>query len=260
VINEEELSPFTVESDAPEIAEMTQVSEGSSTIRIEAHASGRAKLILRDRDSGEVIDRFTISAQPVESIELATDDVYEQRFTIVPGGESTLYLHLSNDGDRLVGIGGVDFAFSGGITEEQATLVSAIVDTIVAGLAGTSDDYISIETLAVGSGSITATAVGGGTLEIPVAIVEPSDVTTIQMSTRSEPMLGHSVIIDARSLAGDETVHEAPCAWHMAPSDGPIQVEWEGSTSVQVAASAAGTATIRCTVGNSSQSLEITFQ
>lgn len=257
VLNPEQLPAFTAASDDPDIAAMEMVD--ADTIQIEATGTGRTKVVLRDADTGEVVDRFAIDVLSVDEIAPTAEDLYQERFTIAVGGEVQLGISLFHDGERMVGVGGVDYAFDGGIGEQQVTLVEAIADWVLSGLLGTADEYADLEALALGSGSLTVSAPSGAELEVPVDIVDPSVVTRISLAMRSEPVDGRSVIVDARAVTGSETVHAAPCVWALSPADGPVLLDWATDTTAQLRTTEDSRATLSCAIADVSGRLAVEF-
>jgi hypothetical protein len=255
IVNADELPALTVESSDPTLVEFTLVD--STTIRCDGRAAGKATVTLRDAASGELVDRFGVRAEDVQSIAPADATLFRDRLLVVPGTEVEIDLALTGtSGKHLVGIGGVDYTLAG-LDEAQVTLASALADLIVSILAGTSTEYVRFDALALGDGGIHVAAPSGATLDIPAAVVDASVVTDIAVAPRGPLPPGSGIIVDANATTAGERVHGAPCAWSLSPADGPIQIDWTGPDYMQVKANAAGEATLTCTVGGASGSVQM---
>jgi hypothetical protein len=190
---------------------------------------------------------------------------YRTVFTIMLGGAVTMTLDLSDArGRTLKGIGGVDYAFAGGISATELTLASAIVNAIASIFTGTATEYVDLTANALGAGTISITAPSGASLGVPVAIVDESAVERIELCGEFDgtPVANQdslSIYADAFA-AGDEPVHSPECAWSLAPVAGPIAFDSMGRSSVSLSATAPGTATVTCVIGAQSATFDVTFQ
>ena len=149
---------------------------------LEASGSGRAKVVFRDAGSGEVFDRFLIYIHDVDRIELQDDELFHDAFTLMVGGDATIYFDLRDTKDHyLQGIGGVSYSLSGQITADELGLIDALAEAIVNVLAGSNNESVAIEALGVGSGEIVALAPSGATLAVPVTVVGPEAITRVEV-------------------------------------------------------------------------------
>jgi hypothetical protein len=261
VVNDEELPVFTVESDDASTIQFTLDSPGDNFIEATAHREGTAKVILLDARTDEVIDRLAVDAYDVASIELRVPDLYRQRYTIMVGGEAEIHFILRNSRDQaLKGIGAVDYTLQGGITEQEMDLVSAMAEYIVSIFAGTVSEYVDVTANELGTGSLLVSALTGVTMEIPVAIVDESAATAIELVPRGDLEAPGAMIIDAFVWAGDEPLHSAACQWSLNPPDGPVQIDWESRDVVQLKADTPGQAQLTCQIGSLSESAPMNFR
>jgi hypothetical protein len=260
VLNDEDLPAFTVESSNSEVFEAT---DAGSFIRLDSHASGEAKVVLVDAATGEVVDRFEVSVRDVAAIEVGQDG-FQPPFHIMTEGEVQISLTLKDDrGNRLKGVGGVDYTLSGDLDEERATLITALADLIASVFAGTSTEYVSVEALDVGSGSITAVAASGATLSVPVAVVDASAIDRVTVSgidSDTLPAPGESTSVNAQAFSLMYQVHSPTCAWSLSPEEGAVRISSTGRDYLSVIADAPGTATATCTIGDQSASMQIEYR
>ncbi len=260
IVNDEDLPTFVVSSSNPEVLEFIQDEPGDSYIRAESHAAGKAKIVL-STVMGDVVDRFEIRVRDVDTIRLSNRELYSERFTLMVGGSRTVNIDLEDTrGNELKGIGGVDYTLYGGITEEQVTLIDAFTDFIVSILVGTVQEYVTVEALAPGLGTISVDAPSGAGLDIPARVVEPADVTRIDLALEEEARVGDSATVDARAYAGSERVYSPGCAWEMDPAEGPVTIDSSGRSSITLESATPASATVTCTVGDQSDSLTVTFR
>jgi hypothetical protein len=263
VMNDEEIAAFTVSSDNPEVLDFSSDDPGSSTIKCEAHREGEARVILTDAATSSVIDRFKVKVRDVAAMKLADPDLYEHTLTVMTGGTCTVNVELREDGEkRLVGVGGVDYILEGGISEVNVTLVDAIADLIVSMLVGSVDEYASIEALEPGSGNLSIMAPSGVSYNVPVAVVDASVVTRVDLVYEEAfAESGDTALhIDAEAFAGGEPVHSPECAWSLTPPDGPVVIDYSGRDWVQLHTPTPATAEIACTVGSATGSRTVVFR
>ena len=260
ILNKDDLPVFTVESSNPDVFE---ASSAGSFIRLDSHGAGEAKVVLVD-SSGEVVDRFEVRVRDIATIEILGEDDFQPPFHIMTEGEAQISLELKDGkGNRLKGIGGVEYTLSGDLDEERATLVTALADLIVSVFAGTSTEYVSVEALGVGDGSITATARNGAMLSIPVVIVDDSAIDRIVITGASgdSPLLGESTFIDASAFTGEHQVYSPNCQWSLSPEGGSsIRISATGRDYVSLTADMPGVAAITCTIGDDSASMQVEYR
>jgi hypothetical protein len=260
VVNDEDLPMFTVSSSDESVAQFIQDEPGDSYVRVESHSPGSAKIVL-STVTGQVIDRFEIDVRDVGEIRLSDPDLYAERFTLMVGGSRTLYIDLDDArGRELKGIGGVDYTLYGGITEEQVTLVDALADFIVSILVGTVREYVTIEAMAPGLGTISVEAPSGASLDIPAQVVVPDDVTSLDLVLEEEAVVGEEAHVEAIAEMDGERIYSPGCEWTLDPAEGPVTIDSWGRGSVSLEATAPASATVTCTVGELSDSLTVTFR
>ncbi|MCA9660900.1 MAG: hypothetical protein KC486_21335, partial [Myxococcales bacterium] len=262
VVNDEEIPDFTVESDDPDVMSAMRADEESSTVILESSAAGTAKVVFRDKASGDVFDRFKIYVHDVDRIELNQDDLFDQSFTLMVGGESTIYFDLRDTKDHyLQGIGGVSYSLSGQITADELGLIDAIAEAIVNVLAGSNNESVAIEALGVGSGEIVALAPSGATLAVPVTVVGPEAITRVEVFGEDDPpRIGELYGLNADAFAGAEEVRSPECEWTVAPADGGVTVRSASRSTISVESEVAASATVTCTIGGVSGSYEVRFE
>ncbi|MEZ4381026.1 MAG: hypothetical protein R3A79_06740 [Nannocystaceae bacterium] len=261
VVNADELPDFTVESDAPEVMSATRADPESSTVVLESSAAGRAKVLFRRASSGEVFDRFLIYVHDVDRVELDQDDLYAEAFTIMVGGESTIYFDLRDTKDHdLQGIGGVTYSLSGQITADELDLFDAIGQALVGALLGSNHESVAIEALGVGSGEILVEAASGAALAVPVTVVDEAAVTRVEVSGEEDPpVVGVTYSVHADAFAGAEEVRSPACAWTLDPPDGAVEVRSATRSAISVVSEVPASAAVTCTIGGVSGRYDVAF-
>lgn len=263
VLNDEDLDAFTVSSDNPEVLDFSKEGPESSFIKCEAHREGEAKVILTSISSSSVIDRFKVKVRDVAAMKLADPELYEETLTIMVGGSRHVGIELRDDDEnRLVGVGGVDYILEGGISEVNVTLVDALADLIVSMLVGSVDEYVDIEALVTGSGNLSILAPSGVFFNIPVAIVDASAVTRVEISYDEEyAEAGNSGLhVDAEAFSGAEPVHSPECEWSLNPPDGPVVADVTGRDWIEIQTPVPATVEVVCTLGSVSGRRTVTFR
>ncbi len=255
VLNDDDIPPFYVQSEAPTVMTFTQDEPGVNPIHVQSFAPGQTRLIFQD-ESGELIDRFPMGSHAVARIAPRDDDEYIDTYTIMVGGEDVIGFSLFDENEQgLAGFGGVDYAVSGGITEDvEVTLGTALGDAIASLFAGVNDEYVRIDARSVGTGQIVVTAASGATLDIPVAIVDETAVTRVLVEDDDAIDYDLSRSAFAHAWVGDEVVHDPACVWSISPADGPVQITSEHRDFVTVGSDVPGEATVTCTIGGVSAS------
>ncbi len=249
VYADEPLPPITVASDAPGVAEFAIVDD---RIEVTTHAPGTARLELRD-EAGALVDAVAVVVKPVTSIETREDLV------VMVGGSTYVGVELKDElGCPVLGVGGVAYELSGGISAQQATLVDAITDFLFGFLDSSADEGFSLDAVSVGAGSLRITAPSGATRDLPVAVVGPESVATITLSPPGEPFeRGDSQPITAAAFTADDRVIDSPaCAWSLTATSGAPTITSEGRDSVYVMAPSTASATITCAIGAAAGSLD----
>jgi len=259
VTNTADLPPFTVESSDESVAAFTLLSD-EWRIKVESFVQGRADLVFRELD-GALIDRFPLDVRDIHSITPRREDLYEEELTLVVGAELTVHLDLRDKGGQLLkGTGGVDYDLTGGIDEDCLTLGEAIAQMLLSPLFSTVEESVRIDAEELGAGAIEVTSPIGTKLTIPIAVVEPTAVTRVDLSTNILTLeVGDNVTVLAEFWAGDEPLHGAACEWTLDSPDGKVSIDAEGTNSVTVIATAPATASVTCDAGGVSQSRSLTF-
>jgi len=257
------LPPVAVSSGSPGIADFELPGDSSYTITATAHAAGSAELVIDDGTTGENVDHVSVPVADVVDLAVSFPE-YVEAVTVIVGGEVRIGIEpIGEDGCGLVGIGAVDYALSGGATEDQATIWSALTDWLEAAfdwaLFGGTDEYVDVDAVALGAGSVRAFTAGGVEIEIPIAIVDESAVATVSVY-EGQGTVGTALAVSATpETAGGDFVHGASCAWSIDPGTGPIAITDQLGTQVTLEAAGPGSATVTCTIGGASGSGEVTF-
>jgi hypothetical protein len=246
VANAEDLPPFTVESEDPAVAEFE--SSGGAAIDVWSHAPGRVKVILRDAGGGEVIDRFAIDVRPVHEI-LVERPEHVERVMVMAGGDVIMDVSLTDeDGELMVGVGGVDYALAGGLTEAQVGLAEAVAEIYVDLLIG-GRESLDLKVGEIGEGSVRISAPSGVVLDLPFAVVGPEVVRAVTVDAPDGLDVGWSSAFHAYAWASaDEPVHSPECAWELVPVEGDIELDFTTRDTLWVIANTTGSAIARCTL------------
>jgi hypothetical protein len=161
----------------------------------------------------------------------------------------------------MLGMGGVDYALSGGITESQATFEDALASFLFGQFESAADEGFSVDAAGVGTGQLVIAAPSGALAEIPVAIVDASAVATITLTATLPVAVGNSQPVTAHALTSDERTIESPaCGWTLTPTSGAPEIVSEGRESAYVLAQTPAAATIRCGIGAAAGELALTFE
>lgn len=253
VTNASDLPEYTVAVDDGALVD----ASGTTVITLEGGAAGSGKVLLEGID-GELVDRFKIDVAAVERIEVSADDLYRDRLTIINGYGVQVGLDLRGEGESLKGYGGLEYELTGGISESEITLVSALADAIVGVLVGSNNEYARIDATAIGSGEVRATALSGAELVIPIQVITEADLTGVELE-QTDPLIVDGEdpsFIDARFVAGAEIAQGGACQWSIDPADGPIAATFS-SKSASLSATGAGSATLRCAIGDQVGVIEV---
>ena len=246
VLNDEELPALTVSSEDPAVAEFSYQSGGY--VGVDSHAAGRVRLVLSDAATGETIDRFAIEVHDVAAIEAYRPE-HLGRVLVMSGGGVILSLTLRDaDDEAMVGVGGVDYALEGGLTEAQVGLAEAIADAFAQALVGASEE-LDLLVADTGEGNVRVTAPSGATLSLPFAVVGPEVVSEVTVTAPDGLDVGWSSNFQANAYAtGHERVHSPLCAWELTEIQGGVELSSMSRDTLWVTSSAPGSAVGRCTI------------
>jgi hypothetical protein len=263
VTNDDEIladyGPFVVESSDPAIAQFTQDSVSDTGIHAESHGPGAAMMVFSVDGTGELIDRYEIAVQPIDQIELSSPEIMS-RLLVMIGGSVGLGVNLTDADDRtLKGYGGVDYVLSGGLSEVEVTLTTALAEAIARLFVGSTRESATIDAIALGEGMIEITARrGGATLTIPTEVVDTTAVARIEVAdVEAEPGTTTSLSVRAFDASGEE-IHDPDCdAWTFAGTGVSSDGEGRGYISLTAATETTGTAT--CTLNGQMATGTVTF-
>jgi hypothetical protein len=162
----------------------------------------------------------------------------------------------------MVGIGGVDYALEGGIGETQVTLVDALAAWLFESFFGSIvTEQLSIDALAVGSGSVAVRSPSGAAFDFAISVVDASAVSSITLQATPDMTVGSSYSVTANARdAGGVVVHSPACSWTLDPAVGPVELSSIDRDSAYVLAEAPGQATVRCSIGSALGELPVAFQ
>jgi len=167
--------------------------------------AGDTDLALLDAP-GRELARTTLHV--ADATELAVDRGWgtDPAPTLLDGGVSVLHVTTRRGADTLVGLGAVHFAFEGAV--ESASSDDAFSDA--------NGDVVYFRAHA-GGGTITASC-PSASVQVPIAVVEPTALTEVRASTSSIHIAAFqegSVRIDA--FAGATPVYDVRCYWFSQP-------------------------------------------
>ncbi len=260
----DELPPFTVSTDAPEVALFTQDAAGESLVRAEGIAEGRARVVLRDGRTGELLDRLPIAVRRVTRIETALE-LPAGELLLVEGTSLALRMRLFAGSEEMVGVGALGYELAPALGRPEPTVdllgLESIVDGIVALLAGRSHEQVDLEARSLGAGRIRAFASGGAELELPFEVVPPGAVTRIEVSVSEPGSLEEDrpATVVARAFVGPREVTRPPCSWSIEPAGGPLSASASTSESTSVRAEGPGSARVTCRIGEAAGGVAVTF-
>lgn len=260
----DELPPFTVSTDAPEVALFTQDGAGSNAVRAEGVSEGRARVVIRDARSGEVIDRLPIRVRQVDRIEPGRD-LPGDELLLVEGTDIALRMRLFAGDREMVGVGALGYELAPALGRPAPSAdpldLLGIGDAIAALLAGTSHEQVELEARGAGAGRIRAFAEGGAELELPFEVVAAEAVTRVSISVTEPGSIEDDLpaTLAARAFVGDREVTEPPCSWSIASVEGPLTLSGSTGPTASVNAGGPGSAEVTCRIGGASASTRVRF-
>jgi hypothetical protein len=263
VKNYKTLPAFTVATEDASVLEFTHASNNgpNSYVRASSHAAGSTKLVINDAQTGELIDRFAIEVRDVASIELQDKSLFKQRLTVVNGGNKQFNLALrASDGTELKGIGGVDYRYAGGLSEQQLGLIDAITAALTSAFVGTVTESATVKAKAEGAGEITVTSPAGAQLIIPAAVVGETAITRVEIPEVEPGEVDEYTQAYAQAYAGEDRAWSPPSKWSLEPAQGPIAITVMGRDYASMKGTAAATATVTLTVNGIKASNTVTFR
>ncbi len=253
VYGDSNLPAITVSSDTPSVAEFA-VEKGR--IAVTTHAPGTARLEVRDA-SGALVDAVPVVVKAVSAIETRED------LTLMFGGVAYVDVDLKDElGCRMLGIGGVDYALAGGITEKEVTLADALASLLLGIFESGADEGFDLKAVAPGSGRLRISAPSGAVTELPVNVVDETAVAAVSLTAPKQPLKvgsSHSVKAQAKTDAG-LAVESPKCAWELLPTTGAPEIASTGRDTLSVKASGPASATVRCSIGSATDELSLSFE
>ncbi|MBZ0116497.1 MAG: hypothetical protein K8H88_05875 [Sandaracinaceae bacterium] len=254
VTNDDDLPSFTASSEDASVLGVSHTT-GSAAIGLLGVAPGSARVLLREAGGAE-LDRFPVRVRTADRLALVSPET-QSRLLVMQGGTATLQLDLTAGGDRLVGYGAVTYALGGALTASQVE-VGAIGPGLGRLLVGTATELAFVNAVATGTGTLDASAAGGASFSVPLEIVDASAVATITLEL--DPDDSDRASLRAVARAGDgEEIHGPQCAWTIDPPSGPLSLSVATGPFTDVVATAAGQATVTCTIGTQSASTSVSL-
>jgi hypothetical protein len=255
VVNELDVPAYDVGSSDPSVIEF---SIGLGGIECTAHRAGKAKILLFEQGTTTLIDRFEIRARDVRRVVPVDPDI-EDRFTIQVGGSHRLYFNLQDSKRRqLRGIGAASYTLTGGLGTTEVTLTPAESDFLAGILIGTNSEYLDIDALAAGSGTLVVAA-GSASRPLSFAVVDGTAVTRVEVSDATDLSVGTSFTMTAEAFAGSDRVFSPACTWTIAPPTGVVTVNEANRDFIHLTADASGTFTATCSIGTANGSRTLTI-
>jgi len=210
--------PATVTTDDPSILEVTKVKVSDDdphfiTWSTHAVTSGDIDLVIRDSRGGE-IDRVTLHVLPTDTI--AINRVWGSGpVRILAGAVERIHVTTLTNNVVTAGSGAVEFSVSGDLapaTAEDAPHLFSEGD----------DAFFTAG--ASGTGTITAAA-PNATLDVDVAITQPSELTSIARSPESIRFSAQDdATVSVGAMVGNEPVFGATCTWTSQPAGLTIEL------------------------------------
>jgi hypothetical protein len=242
------LGPFVIQSADPSVIEVEHV-ESADLLTVFAKSPGDVELQLVSTQSGEVLD----------ALEVKVRDVYEaltyHDLRVYRDSDAVIRLELYDDeGCRMVGTGAINYALAGDLSSENLDLDPENDIEL-------NDSY---EQLAVRGGTPASgglAVIGPGLQdELPVRILGPDDVAEIDMSDEIRVPAGSTSFVYPYAFddGGDEILG-AHCEWTVSPPDSPIEIQDHGD-SVELNSDTVTQATVTCTIGSASASMQVIYE
>ena len=172
---------------------------------VESGVAGDTDVVLLDA-AGNALTKTTLHV--ANATELAVDRGWgtDPAPTLLDGGVSVLHVTTLRGADTLVGIGAVHFAFDGAVecTSSDNALSDAYGDVV----------YFRAH---AGGGTITASC-PGASVQVPIAVVEPSALTELRASTSSIHIAADQEgAVRIGAFAGATPVYDVRCFWCSQP-------------------------------------------
>ena len=200
-----DIAKVYVSSPAVATIDRPTLSGNFVTFGIVSGVAGDTDLALLDA-AGNQLARTTLHV--ADATELAVDRGWgtDPAPTLLDGGVSVLHVTTRRGADTLVGVGAVHYAFAGGV--ESATYDDA--------LSGSEGDAVYFRAHA-GGGTITASC-PSASVQVPIAVVEPSALTEVRASTSSLHIAaGGEGTVYVGAFAGATPVYDVRCYWFSQP-------------------------------------------
>jgi len=258
VVNTTEVPSFNVASTDPAVVEFSIEPSSNHTIHCDAYRPGQSTLVLTDRTTNATIDRLEVKVRDVARISTLQPDLFKERFTIVSGGLKYVFFRLDDvEGNKLYGIGGVDYRLADGIGEEQVELVSASYSPDMTYYYGSYNEMVSVRALSLAEGSLVVEAPSGVSLSIPMSIVDDSVITRISLHAENvHGEVEESVRVRVKAWSGDEPVYSPRCEWSLESDIGMVYLIYEGRDNVQFSR-IESTVYVTCMIGPHTAYLEV---
>jgi hypothetical protein len=249
-----EIPPVTVESSDPAVASFDITKSGR--IAVTSGNPGTARLEIKDA-SGTLIDALPVVVKNVSSIHTEYDD----GMAIMIGGGTSVNVDLKDENDcPMLGLGGVDYALSGGIAQGQVTLAELLLDFVFQQFISSADESFTLTADALGAGTIQISAPGGASSTVPVEVVDASGVATVTVHADGDFTPGDSHEATAQAFTADERRVLSPkCEWALSPATGPLSIKSTTRDSAYVYSDVVAEAELSCTIGATSGSTTIQF-
>jgi len=225
-------------------------------IAITTGAPGTAKLEIKDA-SGTLIDALPVVVKSVSTIRADKDE----SLAIMTGGAVSVNLTLEDEnGCALMGLGGVDYQLSGGISKGEVTILTQIVDWLLQPVISSMEESFTLNAQTVGAGSVEISAPSGATATLPVEVVDEASVAKVSLDVSDDLESGEMFTAEASAFTSDERrVYSPKCTWTLSPETGPITIKSSTRDTALIKSDTPAEAELTCTIAGVSGSAPIVY-
>jgi hypothetical protein len=212
--------------------------------------AGSARVVLRDAETGELVDRLEVRIERVVRISPISPLPH---LTMAGARRAVPGWLTAATGEELVGFGALDTSARGPLA-----LVAGEREHFLA-----SQEGLVVDALAPGVGVVTLSAPAATPVVLVHEVVDPSAITRVEIPWDERSWFafaGSPFSVTAVAWAEDELVSSPVCSWSLEPTDGAIQITEVGRDRVTLLSPSPTRATIRCEIGGASDDATILVQ
>lgn len=254
VLEGDTLGSFHLRSDAPDVLAVTEIEgevPGWPSALVQGLADGEAGLVVEDERG--VIDILRMQVRDIDQIVVTLPEV-ESALLLTEGREIELRVDLlDREGQELAGVGALDWKLDdlepAPVGDPLQLILEEVIDQT---FFGTSRERVDLAAGGTGSsGVVQAQAVSGARLGLPVEVVSPDVIATIDLEVVGRPKAGEPFWIEARGFTAEgEHVYDPACVWSLDPGRTRVTSVVQSDTATQLQPDRMGRMRVTCTMGD----------